>query len=44
MRGALEREFVVGGHKAYWVARLGRLYNVNLVFQAGSALCEAMSS
>jgi hypothetical protein len=31
MRAALEREFVVGGHKAYWVARLGRLYNVRLV-------------
>ncbi len=25
MRQALEREFVVGGHKAYWVARLGRI-------------------
>ena len=31
MREALEREFVVGGHKAYWVARLGRLYRVYLV-------------
>ncbi len=31
MRAALEREFVVGGHKAYWVARLGRLYRVHLV-------------
>ena len=31
MRQALEREFVVGGHKAYWVARLGRLYDVHLV-------------
>ena len=31
MRAALEREFVVGGHKAYWVARLGRLYDVRLV-------------
>jgi nickel-dependent lactate racemase len=31
MRTALEHEFVVGGHKAYWVARLGRLYNVHLV-------------
>jgi len=31
MRAALEREFVVGGHKAWWVARLGRLYNVRLV-------------
>jgi lactate racemase len=31
MREALSREFVVGGHKAFWVARLGRLYNVHLV-------------
>lgn len=31
MRAALERDFVVGGHKAYWVARLGRLYDVHLV-------------
>ena len=31
MKEALEREFVVGGHKAYWVARLGRLYDVHLV-------------
>ncbi len=31
MRAALEREFVVGGHKAYWIARLGRLYDVHLV-------------
>jgi lactate racemase len=31
MKAALEREFVVGGHKAYWVARLGRLYRVLLV-------------
>jgi lactate racemase len=31
MREALSREFVVGGHKAYWVARLGRLFDVHLV-------------
>ena len=31
MRAALEREFVVGGHKAYWIARLGRLFHVHLV-------------
>ena len=31
MQEALQREFVVGGHKAYWVARLGRLYRVHLV-------------
>jgi lactate racemase len=31
MRAALERQFVVGGHKAYWVTRLGQQYQVNLV-------------
>lgn len=31
MRAALERDFVVGGHKAYWVARLGRTFRVYLV-------------
>jgi lactate racemase len=31
MRVALERQFVVGGHKAYWVQRLGRQYDVHLV-------------
>jgi nickel-dependent lactate racemase len=31
MQAALERDFVVGGHKAYWIARLGRLYKVHLV-------------
>ncbi len=31
MQAALERDFVVGGHKAWWVVRLGRLYDVHLV-------------
>jgi nickel-dependent lactate racemase len=31
MRKALEDNFVVGGHKAFWIARLGRLYDVQLV-------------
>jgi nickel-dependent lactate racemase len=31
MQAALDKEFVVGGHKAWWVARLGRLYKVHLV-------------
>jgi lactate racemase len=31
MQSALEKEFVVGGHKAYWIARLARLYRVHLV-------------
>jgi nickel-dependent lactate racemase len=31
MKAALEDRFEVGGHKAYWVARLGRLYDIRLV-------------
>ncbi len=31
MQRALEQHFEVGGHKAYWIVRLGRLYDVNLV-------------
>jgi lactate racemase len=31
MRRALEAHFEVGGHKAYWVARLGRIFDVHLV-------------
>jgi nickel-dependent lactate racemase len=31
MKAALDREFVVGGHKAYWIVRLGRKYAVHLV-------------
>lgn len=31
MRAALERKFEVGGHKAWWLARLGRTYEVHLV-------------
>lgn len=31
MQAALQDEFVVGGHKAFWVVRLGRLYRVYLV-------------
>ncbi len=31
MRRALQREFVVGGHTAYWLARLGRSFDVHLV-------------
>jgi nickel-dependent lactate racemase len=31
MQAALERDFVVGGHKAYWISRLGRLFRVYLV-------------
>jgi nickel-dependent lactate racemase len=40
MQKALEREFVVGGHKAYWVARLGRLYQVYLVSGLDPAFVE----
>jgi len=31
MQKALEKDFVVGGHKAFWIARLGRRYDVHLV-------------
>ncbi len=31
MEQALRRKFEVGGHKAWWLARLGRLYHVHLV-------------
>ncbi|MBL8173530.1 MAG: nickel-dependent lactate racemase [Bryobacterales bacterium] len=31
MEQALRETFAVGGHKAWWLARLGRLYNVHLV-------------
>ncbi|HEY3841061.1 MAG TPA: nickel-dependent lactate racemase [Bryobacteraceae bacterium] len=31
MKAALDRDFVVGGHKAFWIVRLGRKYNVYLV-------------
>lgn len=31
MERALRQQFVVGGHKAYWIARLGRMFDVHLV-------------
>lgn len=31
MEAALKRKFEVGGHKAWWIARLGRLFDVHLV-------------
>ncbi|MFN7937434.1 MAG: nickel-dependent lactate racemase [Bryobacteraceae bacterium] len=31
MEQALRVSFAVGGHKAWWLARLGRLYNIHLV-------------
>lgn len=40
MQAALEREFVVGGHKAYWIARLGRLYKVYLVSELDPEFVE----
>lgn len=40
MRRALERKFVVGGHKAYWVVRLGRLYDVHLVSKLDRSFVE----
>jgi nickel-dependent lactate racemase len=31
MERALKEKFEVGGHKAWWIARLGRIYDVHLV-------------
>lgn len=31
MEAALRQKFEVGGHKAWWIARLGRMYDVHLV-------------
>jgi nickel-dependent lactate racemase len=31
MEAALKRKFEVGGHKAWWIVRLGRLFDVHLV-------------
>jgi len=35
MEQALRRRFEVGGHKAYWLARLGAQYDVHLVSNFG---------
>ena len=40
MKEALEREFVVGGHKAYWIVRLGRKYDVRLVSTLATGFVE----
>jgi nickel-dependent lactate racemase len=40
MQEALLQHFVVGGHKAYWVARLGRLYDVHLVSELPARFVE----
>jgi len=40
MKAALDTEFVVGGHKAYWIVRLGRKYNVHLVSSLAPAFVE----
>jgi nickel-dependent lactate racemase len=40
MKSALDREFVVGGHKAYWIVRLGRKYDVHLVSTLPQAFVE----
>ena len=40
MEEALRRDFVVGGHKAYWLARMGRNYRVHLVSNLDPKLVE----
>ena len=43
MREALSREFVVGGHKAYWVARLGPAVQCALGIRPGPGFRAALS-
>lgn len=40
MERALRRNFVVGGHKALWLARLGRRYDIHLVTNLDPGLVE----
>jgi nickel-dependent lactate racemase len=40
MKRALLDHFEIGGHKAYWVARLGRLFNIHLVSELPAAFVE----
>jgi nickel-dependent lactate racemase len=40
MEQALRREFVVGGHKAYWLRRMGGKYRVRLVSDLDPRLVE----
>lgn len=40
MKRALLDHFEIGGHKAYWVARLGRQFNIHLVSELPAAFVE----
>ncbi len=40
MKRALLERFEVGGHKAYWVARLGRLFDIHLVSDLPAGFVE----
>jgi hypothetical protein len=40
MQLALQTHFEVGGHKAYWIARLAKLYDVCLVSTLDPAFVE----
>ena len=40
MKHALLEHFEIGGHKAYWVARLGRLFNIHLVSELPADFVE----
>lgn len=42
MEQALREQFVVGGHKAYWIARMGRIFDVHLVSALGTGFCRAL--
>jgi nickel-dependent lactate racemase len=40
MKRALLDHFEIGGHKAYWVTRLGRLFNIHLVSELSAEFVE----
>jgi hypothetical protein len=40
MENALEKNFVVGGHKALWLARLGKRFDVHLVTNLDARFVE----
>ena len=40
MKRALLDRFEIGGHKAYWVSRLGRLFNIHLVSELPADFVE----
>jgi nickel-dependent lactate racemase len=40
MKRALLEHFEIGGHKAYWVAKLGRLFNIHIVSELPASFVD----